>query len=90
MGQEPGTFLCKGAEPPYQAVHNLVSSVPAAMNDHTWPRVHNKGREESVEHVCVQYNSSESNMTSCLAHVTMPNAKTSKVLLTIKNRHSFL
>ena len=37
--------------------------------------VHNKRREEGVEHAIRVYsNSSESNMTSCLAHMISANA----------------
>ena len=53
-------------------------------------RVHNKGREESVEPVIRVYNnSSESYVTSCLAHVTMPNAKNSKFSLTMKKGDTY-
>ena len=42
-----------------------------------YARVHNKRREESVKlAIRVYNNSSESNATSGLAHVIMPNAKT--------------
>ena len=35
-------------------------------------RVHNKGREESVEHAIRVYSSSsQSNVTSCIAHVSI-------------------
>ena len=52
---------------------------------YTLARVHNKGREESVEHAIRVYNnSSESNVTSCRAHVIVLNAKNSKFLLNTK------
>ena len=48
------------------------------------PRVHSKGREANAKLAIRLYNnSSESNMTSCLAHMTTPSAKSLKFLLTI-------
>ena len=55
------------------------------------PRVHNKGREESVKLAIPVYNtSSEGNVTSGLAHVTVLNAKNSKFLLTMKKETPFV
>ena len=45
------------------------------------------GDETSYRYACTQ--SLESNMTSCLVHVTMPSDKSSKFLLTTKEGHAF-
>ena len=71
-------YLCMGQRGQHRQRHTYVW-VHAVNTGNAIPRVHNKGREESVEPAIRVYNnSSESNVTSCLAHVTMPNAKNSK------------